>query len=177
MPLENLNFAQCFLCQSDDGSDLTDPMERKQSSNDTTNPHASIANLLLKWTIDLQDEYPLSQNLSELHALPGGLAHFLNSNRALYHKKCRNKLDKQKLDRALERVEKAKKRASSETVPVPTKVKITRTKSGSITSKSEASTSNIEQNVCFFCDEPGSCESFHRAATFGVDYKVRKSVT
>ena len=108
MDPDKLNFDKCFLCQRDDTSDLLNPKNYQHKSTTAShNAYESISTLILQWT-GKKDEYPFEHDLNQLNNIPDGLATFLYSKNAKYHKACRSKIDKQKFERA-----KSKKRTSS----------------------------------------------------------------
>lgn len=86
------------------------------------------------------------------------------TNHASFHKKCRNKTDDEKLNRA-------KKRKSPEDVgkqwsPIKT--------SQSISSGAYAKAKDV---LCIFCAETGGADGLHKASTVNMDFKVRTCTT
>ena len=172
MPLqpEDLDFTLCILCQSDTGDDLVDPRSKK---GDNQNPFDSISEVISGWTLAL-NEYPYNHDLQKLINHPGGLAQFLAANNCVYHKECRSKINKQKLERAQK---KEQKRASENEVSTFSPKKKTRSSEGQSRSCSSSNVSpqapKVKYTSCFLCDKPPGNEGLNIASTFGLDARVR----
>jgi hypothetical protein len=82
------------------------------------------------------------------------------SNKAKFHKKCRNKYDKQLYDKASKKRKLSSESVSDTVLPPSTRARYT--------------AQNI-QPKCFFCDKEDSTENLTKAQTFELDRKVRNA--
>ena len=91
-----IDFTKSFLCQSDDKNYLQDPSKCLKST--VYQPYQTLALNIIEL-----------KNLNQLHfdidveafqLFEGGLEKVLEDNKAIWHKKCRNKVDSQKVARA-----------------------------------------------------------------------------
>ena len=55
----SMNFSKCFLCQSDDLSDLVDPRPRKWSHDTQYQPYNKVSNQALQWE-PVKEQYPFN---------------------------------------------------------------------------------------------------------------------
>ena len=87
-----------------------------------------------------------------------GIEVTLKSNKAVWHKRCMNKFDKQKLQRA------QKRKAKEDTEYISSPVKTRRSDVGSMERTSS----------CFFCDDDNSNEPLHNVQTDKLDHRIRE---
>ena len=156
-----MDWKKCFLCQLDNGVPTVDP-QRRLGNGDNGDAYATIAEYvtgfhvlgLLPFDLDI-DGITVGSDLSST----------LQANHAVWHKTCKNKIDKQKLERA-------RKHKASGSLDRASKTNIgTRRRSGSVGRDEQR-----EVPLCIFCDRPHDSKSpLHAAATFGIDFKVRNA--
>jgi len=87
----------------------------------------------------------------------GNILELMMTNNVVWHKSCRNAVDSQK-------VERARKRHKCEAVGSP--IKTCRLSSGT--------RSSTVDSQCLFCDVIGNRNELLKAATLGLDHKVRE---
>ena len=118
-----------------------DAKARKFSKNAPHIPYQFICDSISQWTV-LPEQYPFNHNLPGLINAPGGLVHYLDSKHAIYHKACCSSINSQKLDRA-------KKRVTTEDLPALTKKKTRLDVSATSSATTDNDLSSKPANVFF----------------------------
>ncbi|KAK3783394.1 hypothetical protein RRG08_013601 [Elysia crispata] len=127
------------------------------------------------------NEYPFDIDFQVFEVGEDGLeqAHVnsLERNGAVWHKSCRNKIDNQKVKRAKKKADKA-----IHTSPRKTKrMSLPCDGNSSFTSTSQncddgpTADDSMSEELCIICDQPGGKKIKYKAATLGIDNKVRAS--
>jgi hypothetical protein len=152
--LTEFDWKLCIICQLSTDEVLQCPAESTRS--DIGAGYKSFASNLAKF-LEIND-LPVKVNCS--HFDEGrGVEECLMVHKAKWHKSCRSKFGKDKLERAL-------KRHNSDSAASQPSCKLTR---------SSLQTKHIiGSEVCFFCDESDNKGTLHAASTFGVDERVRE---
>ena len=179
---ERRNYALCWYCNSDDGSKLSDPRQNRRYFNDLEglkDVYSKVAAqfvTLLKYGLVTDpktfiDSFALTIDKDEYGTL-------LYENNAVWHVLCRNKYDKQKVDRAEEEAKEAKRKASEDINPSPVKTRssLALQNAGEACDDNNSSDDEDEPDepICFICDSKGEkCwGGCHKAATMGIHEKV-----
>ena len=130
--------------------------------------HTLATNIIELKTLN---QLPFDINVDVFQSLEGGLEKFLEDNKATWHKKCRNKVDNQKVSRA-------RKRSAAEcSVASPVKTRLSLPSDAKHIKLKTAADVHSAKQYCFLCGEYESKDfssGFFRVATFEVDRKVRE---
>ena len=171
--MSGIDFKKCFLCQSENTNDLRDPSKHCGKSHSIYKPYENLASNILE--LRQLGQLPFSIDVDLLNSQYGGLEEAMRTNNAIWHKRCRNLVDNQKVIRARER-------QNTDTVHSPVK---TRRMSGESSRIYSTSTESIDaekktekEPTCFLCDQPRgkySKSGFYKVATLGIDTKVRSA--
>lgn len=142
----------CAICQQDTCEKLLDP-------SNVLGKRQCGYKLLAETLSDFSDLECLPEDL-QLGRLDNGngIEDTLKQNHAVWHKSCRNRFDKQKLQRAQKR--KANKLREPDTSPMKTR------HSGTVSMARSAN--------CFFCYGNDKNEKLHQAQTHQLDQRVRE---
>ena len=164
----NIDFTKCFLCQSDNKNDLRDPSKCPQSY--VYNPYQTLALNIIE--LKNLNQLPFDIDVESFKLFEGGLEKVLEDNKAIWHKKCRNKVDSQKVSRS-------KKKCSAEcSVASPVKTrKLSLSFEGQNVKLVTEGGDNSTKPSCFLCGEYGATgfeSGFYRVASFDVDRNVRE---
>lgn len=105
--MTTIDFSECFFCQSDDTDDLRDPTKSNKGS-----VYALYQNVVQNIIqLKLLNEYPFDIDFQAFEVgedgLEQALVKSLESNGAVWHKICRNKIDNQKVKRAKKKADNA----------------------------------------------------------------------
>jgi hypothetical protein len=146
----------CVLCQKDLPEKLINPSEGKFRSTDKQSGYKSIAENILEFA--KLGNVPLEINIERLDD-GGGIEATLQKNAAVWHKTCRNRFDRQKLQRAQKR-KACEAAGNSETSQVKT--------------RRDVGVELAKTDKCFFCNDDDKGEPLHSASTFSVDHRVRE---
>ena len=118
------------------------------------------------------NQLPFDIDVEDFQLFEGGLEKVLEDNKAIWHKKCRNKVDSQKVSRA-------KKKYSAEcsvASPVKTRRLSLPVEVQNVSTETERG-DNSAKPSCFLCGEYGARDfgsGFYIVATLEVDRKVRE---
>ena len=160
----SIDWVKCVLCQADTGSRLVDPSRCTSRDNKPSEAYETIAHYIDAF--HSLNELPFNINFEAIDD-GSGVANTLKVNNAVWHKTCRNKIDKQKLERAQKRMASDTGDKSSKRLKIETR-------------RNSESMSQNQSNgrTCIFCDRPGEASNkLAGATTFGVDYNVRMAAT
>ena len=163
-----LDFTKCFQCQSDDKNDLRDTSKGRIST--IYQPYGTLALDITE--LNNLNQLPFDIDVDALQLSEGGLEKVLEDNKAKWHKKCRNKVDSQKVSRA-------KKKYFAEcsvASPVKTRRLSLHVEVQHVRMETDIG-DNSAKSSCFSCGEYGARDfgsGFYRVATLEVDRKVRE---
>ena len=167
--LDTRNWINCFLCQSTTSESLVNP-----SLNTRLKQHPEELDVTLRGVINNIEtlkhfgDFPSDIDVDDIFAGVtdvNDIVNLLKSNNVVWHKGCKSKVDNQKVKRA--QVKRAKAHDIVSTSPVKT-CRLSNECSGQV--QAEAS------QLCLLCEKAGG-KSLRRAATFGLDDKVRRCAT
>lgn len=170
--MDSRDWSLCFICQSGVNSiPVMNPSSSVKLKNNPERISACYKEVTgnIKELKDL-DELPDFVFVNDISVWAGcdstgstqDIVQLMMSNKVVWHKSCRNAVDNQKIQRA-------RKKHQESFSPVKTR----RMNSGA-KSITQASTSiKTEDTPCFFCDEVGNKKELRKAATLGLDKKVR----
>ena len=151
----------CALCEKSTGEKLINPLNSKRAeSSGYSSGYKTLAENLERF--HEIGSVPISVDYSRLDE-GCGVEETLRNNNAKWHKSCFNSCSTLKYERARKR--KLEDNNSTDTSPVKTRARV-----GSIAYQEPG-----ESNVCFFCEEGGG--TLHKAATLGIDNRVRSAAT
>ncbi|KAG0712973.1 hypothetical protein GWK47_017260 [Chionoecetes opilio] len=158
-PAPETDWPLCFICQETTPESLTSPSQNTRQ--DKGSSYSILAGHLRRF-----NELGLLPNSFLLSRLDegSGVEAALSANNARYHKTCRLRYNKTKLDRAEKRH--LKIGADEEEEVVDRK----RTRYLSRPSSTETKHQEVK---CFFCGEAPGSAGLHEAATFQLDSRVR----
>lgn len=176
--MTTIDFSKCFFCQIDDTDDLRDPTKSQKILVYTVYQNV-VQNII---QLKQLNEYPFEIDFQVFEVgedgLEQALVKALESNRAVWHKSCRNKIDNQKVKRAKKKADKA-----IHSSPIKTRrMSLPSDGNSSFTSTSQncdvgpTADDSMSEELCTICDQPGGKKiNFYKAATLGIDNKVRAS--
>lgn len=148
------NWKLCVICQRDTTEKLVHPDNARYRGLKECGYKLFADNILEFNKINC-----LSEDISIRRLDNGeGVEATLQSNKAVWHKSCRNRYDNQKLQRAQKR--KAKEQTEFEPSPIKT--------------RHSGPGSMARTNNCFFCDEDDTREQLHNAQTDKLDRRIRE---
>lgn len=156
-----VNWQLCILCQTCTNEPVQCPAKSKRS--DIGAGYKYVSEQIKEFT-DL-DEFPFKLDVAELDIDPG-IEATLEKNGVSWHRSCRNKISKEKLDR----VKKRKQEKENEPLS-PVKTRKMRYNTDTATNTD----TNAKRDVCIFCDEEGGASVLHSSSTLDLDFKVRKA--
>ena len=147
-----IDFKKSFLCQSDDTNDLRDPSKHCDKSNSNYKPYENLASNILE--LRHLSQLPFSIDVDLLNSQHGGLEEAMRANKAIWHKRCRNLVDNQKVVRA-------RQRQNTENVHSPVKIRRMSLPLGessrmysTMGDDIETEKKTEEEPKCFLCDQP-----------------------
>lgn len=149
------DFELCFICQEESGESLLCPATNSTHPNKSSG-YLTIAQQLKKF--EAINELPKSISCRISHLSCNDLLESLFSNEAKFHKKCRNKYDKQHYERISQ-----KRKLCTESGEDDISRPSTRTRY----------TAKNFQPKCLFCDQEDNMDRLTKAQTLELDRKVR----
>jgi hypothetical protein len=149
------NWQLCVICQQDTAENLVDPGKGMYRGSGKGCGYKLLAENILEF----HKINCLSEDINIVRLDSGeGIEVTLKSNKAVWHKSCRNRFDNQKLQCAQKR--KAKEEIEFQASPV-------KTRQSGVGSMARTSS-------CFFCDADDTNEQLHNAQTDKLDRRVRE---
>ena len=153
------DFDLCFICQEPSGEQLVCPATNS-TRTDKASGYLSIAQQLQQFDEIGELSATISARISYLSC--EDLVAKLVTNEAKFHKKCRNRYDKQHFERASKKRRQLVDDTSDAVSPPSTRARY--------------SAKNF-QPKCFFCDREDSVDNLTQAQTFELDRKVRDAAS
>ena len=154
---QDSNFELCFICQEPSEEQLVCPATNSTRTDKSTGYLTLVQQLKQFETIG---ELPISISSRVNYLSCNDLLERFVSNKAKFHKKCRNKYDKQHYNRASKKRKLSSESVSDTVLPPSTRARYT---------------AQNFQPKCFFCDKEDSAENLTKAQTFELDRKVRNA--
>ena len=143
METTSIDFRKCLLCQSNDKKDLQ-KTDFGLKSADHKRYHTLATNIIELKTLN---QLPFDINVDVFQSLEGGLEKNIKDNKATWHKKCRNKVDNQKVSRA-------RKRSAAEcSVASPVKTRLSLPSDAKHIKLKTAADVHSAKQYCFLCGE------------------------
>ena len=161
-----LDWTLCILCQEKSSEYLTQPWKGRGRGNHEAKgtSYQSFATNLLKFK-EL-GKVPLNVVPEQLDD-GSGIEETLQTNKAMWHKTCRNMFSDLRLDRQIEKRELEPDDGNS----CSSRVKVKQT------SVQDDHSTGQDQAFCFFCDKEAGIAGLHDVTTTGMDQTVRKYAT
>ena len=156
---QDSDFDLCFICQELSGEQLVCPATNS-TRTDKASGYFTIAQQLQQFDAIGELSGNISARISNLSCEE--LVAKLVTNEAKFHKKCRNRYDKQHYERASKKRKQLVHDTSDVVSPPSTRARY--------------SAKNF-QPKCFFCDREDSIENLTQAQTFELDRKVRNAAS
>lgn len=176
--MDTRDWSLCFICQSDKNNEKAlCPSSSIRLRNNTEQLCACykevVENILeLKALGELTDFVAYDICAGDIGGVDDStLVQLMISQRVLWHKSCRNAIDNQKVQRA-------RKKHEESVSPVKTRRMMSggRSTTEAAPSQSSSSKDTVVNTPCFFCGEVGNRSELRKAATLGLDTKVRECV-
>ena len=155
------NWAICVLCQQVTQEALQCPA--RSSKAPIGSGYTSLAQHLLQF--NAHGHMPMDIDIERLDE-GDGLEITMRRNQACWHKSCRLKVNQTKLDHLAKRKEEEKIAEEREME--------TEQEEEGMRTRSNVGRPNCEEEVCFFCEEPGGTAGLHSACTYDLNRKVNK---
>ena len=165
--LPMMDWSLCFICQSDEPQNATvDPSSSVKLRNNPERLSAAYRQVVnniqeLNELGELPD-FVFVQNTSDSDA--ENILQLMMSNNVVWHKACRSAVDNQKVQRARKKHQ----------VPLSISPVKTRAARSVIQALPSTSSSEPHDTPCLFCDEVGNKDELRKAATLGLDKKVKE---
>lgn len=151
--LVGIYWEKCILCQDITTEALQCPAKSKRG--DTGTGYKTLCHDLREFLKFQQSPAYLSPSVVESN----GLETILKDHNASWHKSCRVKWNKTKINRAV------KRQYANECQEADLSAKRTRL--------SDPAKHDMKRSICFFCDNESSEDSLHLMSTYQIDHKIR----
>jgi len=172
--MDTRDWLMCFLCQCSTSEALVKPSMNKRLKQHPEQLEGALRNVIDNiQTLKQLGELPDDVTVGDIDGFSSDtdvshVVNLLKSNDVVWHKGCKNKVDNQKVERAqLKRMN-----ALVNVSPVKTR-RVSNEGPSQGGDTCQATEEPPEEEVCLLCDKAGG-KSLRKAATFGLDAKVRR---